>query len=49
MTKIRKNLRIDPELMKHIDSQPLAKKNGFTWYVERALEKVSKFKSKERV
>lgn len=44
--KVRKNLRVDPDLMDHIDKQPLVKKHGFTWYVEKALTKVSKFKKK---
>ena len=49
LMKVRKNLRIDEDLMKHVDKQPLVKKKGFTWYVEKALKKVSKYKEPELV
>lgn len=47
--KIRRNFRFDPDLDKHIESQPLTKEKGYTYYVEKALEKASKFKRRNEL
>lgn len=47
--KIRKNFRVDEDLLKHVEKQPVVKKKGLTWYVEYALKKISKYKESELV